>query len=216
MMKLPFRDRCEAGRWLGAELAARRVGENALVLALARGGVPVGAEVAEALHAPLDVIVVRKLGVPWAPELAMGAVARGTRVLDRSLIAELGVSDKDVEAVAVRETAEMERREKLYRHGHPEPNLEGRTVVLVDDGLATGSSMVAAARHARGAKAHRVIVAVPVGTAEACQRLKDEADECICLALPERFHAVGEWYKDFRQVTDGEVGEILKRSFSLA
>lgn len=211
--RLPFQNRMEAGRLLGAELAARDLGPDPIVLALARGGVAVGADVAEALHASLDVMVVRKLGVPWQPELAMGAIARGTRVLDRAMIAAAHISEKEVEAVAKRETEELERRERRYREG-PEPDLRGRTVILVDDGLATGSSMVAAARHARAMNAQRLIVAVPVGSTEACERLRREAGECVCLATPEPFRAVGEWYVDFEQVSDSEVHQILKHAHS--
>lgn len=216
MPKLRFRDRTEAGRRLGAELASRKLGKDVLVLALARGGVPVGVEVAAALDAPLDVMVVRKLGVPWQPELAMGAVARGTRVLDRALVAALDISNQDVEEVAARETQELERREKEYRRGRPEPSLTGRTVILVDDGLATGSTMLAAVRHARRAGAHHLIVAAPVASAEACERLQAEADECVSLAVEEPFHAVGEWYADFRQVSDAEVHDILERTQNCA
>jgi putative phosphoribosyl transferase len=217
MVRLPFherafQDRVQAGRLLGAELAGRDLAGNTVVLALPRGGVPVGAEVAETLKAPLDVIVVRKLGVPWQPELAMGAVAGGTPVLDHPLIRELRISDEDVEAVVVRETQEMERREKLYRGGRPAPALRDRTVVLVDDGLATGSTMVAAVRHVRGLHPHRLIVAVPVASPEACVRLRAEADECICLAAPEPFCAVGQWYAEFPQLSDEEVQQILTRS----
>lgn len=214
MIELPFRDRNEAGRLLGAELAARGLPANAIVLALPRGGLPVGAEVAEALRAPLEVVVVRKLGVPWQPELAMGAIAGGTRVLDHQLIQDLRISDEEVDATAARETREMERREVLYRSGLPAPDLRGRTVVLVDDGLATGSTMVAAARHVRSAHPQRLIIAAPVASSQACSRLKREADECICLAVPEPFCAVGEWYIDFQQVTDAEVQSILKQSQS--
>lgn len=218
-LKLPFQNRAEAGRLLGAELAARHlgaglgpaVGAQPIVLALARGGVAVAAEVAEALHAPLDVMVVRKLGVPWQPELAMGAIARGTRVLDHALIAAAHISDKEVEAIAKRENDELERRERRYRET-PEPELGGRTVILVDDGLATGSSMTAAVRHARAMNAHRLIVAVPVGSLEACERLRREAGECVCLATPEPFRAVGEWYADFEQVSDTQVHQILKQA----
>jgi putative phosphoribosyl transferase len=212
MVQLPFQDRVQAGRLLGAELARRKLAANTVVLALPRGGIPVGAEVAEALKAPLDVVVVRKLGVPWQPELAMGAIAGGTPLLDHPLIRELRVSDEEVEAVVARETRELIRREVLYRGGRPPPNLRGCTVVLVDDGLATGSTMMAAARHVRGLQPHRLIVAVPVASSEACSRLRQEADECICLAAPELFSAVGEWYTDFRQVSDAEVQQILNHS----
>jgi len=212
LVELPFQDRAEAGRLLGAELASQKLGANTVVMALPRGGLPVGFEVAEALKAPLDVVVVRKLGVPWQPELAMGAIAGGTRILDRRVIQECQISDEAVEAVIARETQEMERREKLYRRGLAALDLAGRTVVLVDDGLATGSTMVAAARHIRSAHPHKLIVAVPVGSSQACNRLRKEADECVCLALPEPFFAVGEWYTDFRQVTDAQVQAILRRS----
>jgi len=212
MVELPFQDRVQAGRLLGVELATLKLAADTIVLALPRGGVPVAAEVAEALKAPLDVVVVRKLGVPWQPELAMGAIAGSTRVLDRRLIQELGISEKEIEVVVARETQEKDRREKLYRGGLPAFHLRGRTVVLVDDGLATGSTMVAAARHVRGARPHRLIVAVPVASAEGCSRLREEADECICLAVPEPFCSVGEWYLDFGQTSDAEVQEILKWS----
>lgn len=212
MVNLPFANRSEAGRLLGAELVRRKFALNAILLALPRGGLPVGVEVADALSAPLDVIVVRKLGVPWQPELGMGAVAGGTRVLDHDLIRDLGNSDHEVEAVVAGETQEIVRRERLYWGGLPAPDLQGRAVVLVVDGLATGSTMVAAARHVRGVRAQRVIIAVPVGTLEACERLRKEADEGICLALPEPFNAIGEWYADFLQVTDAEVREMLNRS----
>jgi len=212
LVKLPFQDRAEAGRILGVELASRRLPSNTIVLALPRGGLPVAAQVAAALGARLDVLVVRKLGVPWQPELAMGAIAGGTRVLNYRLIRELEISDESVETVVARETQEMERRERLYRGGRPAPDLRARTVVLVDDGLATGSTMVAAARHVRSCQSEWLIVAVPVASSEACAMLKKEADECVCLVVPEPFFAVGEWYRDFRQVTDAEVQEILRHN----
>jgi len=212
MVYLPFQDRTEAGRLLGVELGRRKPLKNPIVLALPRGGVVVAAKVAEALSAPLDIVVVRKLGVPWQPELAMGAIAGGICVLDHRLIHALSLSDQDVEEIVAQETREMERRERAYRRGLAPPALEGRTVVLVDDGLATGSTMVAAARHVRNGRPQELIIAVPVASSEACSRLRAEADECICLAVPEPFVAVGEWYTDFRQVQDVEVQRILDRS----
>jgi putative phosphoribosyl transferase len=210
MVKLPFGDRGEAGRLLGAELAARKLGADTFVLALLRGGVPVGSKVAEALGSPLDVVVVRKIGVPRQPELAMGAIAGRTRILDQHLIRALRVSQEDVEAVVAAETREMERRETVYRGGRPAPNLHGRTVVLVDDGLATGSTMVAAVRHVRRSHPQKVIVAIPVASSQALDWLRAETDDCVCLAVPEPFTAVGEWYADFRQVTDPEVLDMLR------
>jgi putative phosphoribosyl transferase len=212
MVRLPFADRVEAGRLLGDELASRKLPLNTIVLALPRGGVPVGLAVANALHAPLDVVVVRKLGVPWQPELAMGAIAgRSGRVLDEQLIAELRLSREEVDAVTSRERMEVERREKLYRGGRPEPDLRRWTAVLVDDGLATGSTMVVAARYVRSLKPRKLIIAVPVASAQACQRVRTEADICVCLATPGRFVAVGEWYLDFHQVSDAEVQQLLEQ-----
>ncbi|HEY3744093.1 MAG TPA: phosphoribosyltransferase [Bryobacteraceae bacterium] len=212
-MRLPFDNRTDAGRRLGAVLAARkRPIVNPVVLALPRGGVPVGAEVAKALKCPLDVLVVRKLGVPSQPELAMGAIAGSTRVLDWSLIQALSISAEEIEEVAAREIREMERRQKLYRGDHPAADLSGRSIVLVDDGFATGSTMAAAARSVREASPRELIIAVPVGTAEACARLRVEAGRCVCLATPEPFDAVGCWYIDFKQVSDDEVRQLLKSS----
>jgi len=213
-VNLPYRDRTEAGRLLGAELAKRKHGAGAhpIVLALPRGGLPVAVEVAEALHAPLDLVVVRKLGVPWQPELAMGAMASGAQVLDHPLIRELRISREDVDAAVARETAEMERREKLYRGGRPAPDLRGCTVFIVDDGLATGSTMLAAVRCVRQLHPHKLIAAVPVGSVEACDLMRKETDECVCLAIPEPFCAVGEWYHDFQQVSDPEVQQIMQRA----
>jgi putative phosphoribosyl transferase len=213
MTQLPFSDRVEAGRLLAAELASRSLPANVVVLALPRGGVPVGLEVAKALHAPLDVVVVRKLGVPWQPELAMGAIAGGSaQVLNQELIADLHISPQEVHAIVAKERAEVERREKLYRAGRPAPDLRGRVVLLVDDGLATGSTMLVAARYVRALKPEKMIIAVPVGSAEGCERLKKEADDFLCLATPESFMAVGEWFRDFRQVSDAEVRQLLEES----
>jgi putative phosphoribosyl transferase len=212
VLQLPFRDRAEAGCLLASELSARELGEDAIVLALPRGGLPVAIEVARMLKAQLDIVIVRKLGVPWQPELAMGALAGTTRVLDRALIDQLRIADSDIEAFVAKETREMARRERLYRGNRPAPDLAGRTVILVDDGLATGSTMLAAVRHVRACDPGKVIVAVPVASAQACGRFRKEADECVCLATPEPFFAVGEWYTDFRQVSDSEVQEILSRA----
>lgn len=212
MVHLPFADRVEAGRLLARELSSRDIGSNAVILALARGGLPVGFAVADRLHLPLDVIVARKLGVPWQPELAMGAIAGGARVLDERMIRELRIAEDDIEDIARRERAEMARREQLYRGGKPALDLRGRTAILVDDGLATGSTMVAAVLHARAMNAAKVIVAVPVGSAQGCGRLAREANEVICLSIPQVFCAVGEWYRDFRQVSDTEVQHLLAES----
>jgi len=212
MIHLPFADRLEAGDLLGIELLRRMHARNAVVLALARGGVPVGFAAANRLGLQLDVIVARKLGVPWQPELAMGAIAGTARVLNEGMLAELEISADAVEKVIAREQAEMRRREELYRGGRPAPDLAGRTAILVDDGLATGSTMLAAVRHVRSLKSARTIVAVPVGSRDACNHLRTEADDVVCLAIPDFFYAVGEWYRDFRQVGDDEVRNLLTES----
>jgi len=212
MVHLPFEDRVEAGRLLAKEISARHgatLESGAVVVALARGGVPVGFEVSDRLHLPLDVIIVRKLGVPWQPELAMGAIAKGTRILDERAIRYLGVSASEVEETIKREEAEMNRREALYRRGEPPIDLRGRMVILVDDGLATGSTMRAAVRAVRARQPTVVVVAVPVGSKEACRRIRSEVDDVVCLATPERFLAVGEWYREFNQVSDAEVEKLL-------
>ena len=213
MLQLPFRDRTEAGRLLGAELASRNLPKDSIVLALPRGGVPVGFEVARALCAALDVVVVRKLGVPWQPELAMGAIASGgSRFLDEKLIRKMGISQGAVEAIAARETQEAERRERLYRGDRPALDLRNRTVILVDDGLATGSTMLAAVKCVKSLEPVSLIVAAPVGSKQACAHIRKWVDECVCLATPEPFVAVGEWYEDFRQTSDAEVRELLARA----
>lgn len=210
MVNLPFADRFEAGRLLAEELCRRPKPVRPIVLALPRGGVPAGLAVASALQAPLDVVVVRKLGVPWRPELAMGAITSGAfHILDNELIHELGICPDEIAAVVSKEKDEVERREKLYRAGRPMPHLRGHTVFLVDDGLATGSTMLAAARYVRSLGPRKLIGAVPVGSVEACHRLKKELDECLCLATPEPFQAVGEWYNDFSQVSDVDVQQLL-------
>jgi putative phosphoribosyl transferase len=214
MIKLPFADRTEAGRLLAVELSRRNADANAVVLAIPRGGVPVAFAIAHALHLPLDVVIARKLGVPWQPELAMGAIAGEARVMDRRAIAELGISEAAVERIVASEQSEMRRREDLYRVGGPAPDLHGRTAILVDDGLATGSTMLAAARYIHSMKPAHVVIAVPVGSAHACHRLRSEADAVVCLATPKSFTAVGEWYLDFREVSDDEVRYLLKENIS--
>jgi predicted phosphoribosyltransferase len=207
-----FRDRADAGRAL-ARLLGRFAGRaDVLVLALPRGGVPVAFEVAEALRAPLDVLVVRKLGVPGHEEYAMGALAAGVRVLDEALVRRLGLSAQAVEAVVDAQQRELERRERLYRGDAPAPGLAGRTVLVVDDGLATGATMRAAVRALRARAPARLVVAVPVGAADSCAALRGEADEVACAATPEPFHAVGIWYEDFGQTGDDEVRALLARA----
>lgn len=212
MLELPFRDRAEAGRLLGGELAGRNLPKDSIVLALPRGGVPVAFEVSRALGVPLDVMVVRKLGVPWQPELAMGAIASGgVRILDQELIRQEGISQEQVEAIAAREEQEAKRREQLYRESRPALELRNRTVILVDDGLATGSTMLAAVKCVKSLQPSAVIIAVPVASHHAYAHLRRAVAECVSLALPEPFGAVGEWYRDFRQTSDAEVRELLSR-----
>ncbi len=213
-VRLPFRDRDEAGGALGEELAQRGVGENAIVLGLARGGVIVAAAVAKRLQAKLDVLVIRKLGVPEKPELAMGAIAHGTQVLDRQIVDDFGVSREQIEREIANETRELQRRELAYRGGKGEPELQGRLVILVDDGMATGASMLVAVRHVRSCQAQQIIAAVPVASHEAVRTVSNAADECISLAIPNAFYAVGQWYEDFGQVEDEEVCEMLRMNQS--
>ena len=212
MSKTPrtFRDRREAGRVLAQDLARYRGRDDLLVLGLARGGVPVGWEVASFLHAPLDVCLVRKLGVPHWPELAMGAVATaGGVVLNDDLLRSLDISDDQVRDAVTRETAELHRRELAYRAGRGPLTLSGRTVILVDDGIATGASMIAAVRSVRQSGAAQIVVGVPVGPASVCRRLRDEADDVVCSTMPARFRTVGEVFEDFHQISDEEVRDLL-------
>lgn len=205
-----FTDREEAGRALAVALAAHLHAADTLVLALPRGGVPVALEVARALGLPLDVLCVRKLGVPWQEELAMGAVAPGgVTVLDRTIIAGAAIPDAAVTAAIARESRELARREAAYRAGRPALGCNGRTVLLVDDGLATGATMRAAARAVRRLGARRVVIAVPVAPPETCAAIGAEADACVCLRQPAHFAAVGEWYAHFPQVSDDEVVAAL-------
>ncbi|CAN5876036.1 phosphoribosyltransferase [soil metagenome] len=212
-MRPQFQDRVEAGQVLASELGAYVGQPNVLVLALPRGGVPVAFEVAQALHAPLDVFLVRKLGVPGHEELAMGAIASGgVRVLNRSVVDSLSIPDHVIAAVAVQEQRELERREHAYRGNRPDPEVRGRTVLLVDDGLATGATMRAAAAAIRAQEPRRLVVAVPVAARETCDEFRDEVDEVVCAITPEPFYAVGVWYRDFSQTTDEEVHELLERA----
>ncbi|WP_333893499.1 phosphoribosyltransferase [Mycolicibacterium gadium] len=207
-----FRDRREAGDVLGRELASYRDRSNVQVLGLARGGVPVGAQVARALHAPLDVFLVRKLGVPQWEELAMGALASGGGVVvNESLVRSLGISEDQMQAAIERETDELHRREHAYRGDRPPLALAGKTVILVDDGIATGASMLAAVRAVRAEAPAAVVVAVPVGPQSTCRELAAEADDVVCAMTPPGFEAVGQVYEDFRQVTDDEVRDLLAR-----
>jgi putative phosphoribosyl transferase len=208
----PFTDRHEAGKEVSSQLRDYRGRDDVVVLALPRGGVPVAFEVAEALDAPLDVFVVRKLGMPGHPEFAIGAIASGgVRVLNEDVVRWYNIPDRVIDAIAKRETAELERREREYRAGRPMTELRGRVVILVDDGLATGSTMRAAVQAVRALNPARVIVAAPVGAPETCDQFADIADEVICARTPEPFSAVGLWYRDFSQTTDEEVRELLQR-----
>jgi len=205
-----FRDRREAGRVLAEELAAYRDKDGLLVLGLARGGVPVGWEVAAALHAEFDVFLVRKLGVPHWSELAMGALASGGGVvMNDNVVSSLRISDDQVRAVIDRETVELDRRERAYRGGRPVADPHNKTVILVDDGIATGASMLAGVRALQASKPDSIVVAVPVGPQSVCQELTREADDVVCATMPADFEAVGQVFVDFHQVTDDEVRELL-------
>ena len=212
MVHLPFHDREEAGRILADHLVFHKLANEATVLALPRGGVPVGYAIASRLRLRLDVLIVRKLGVPWQPELAMGAIAGGVRVLDERMITELGISSEAIDRVAELEEAEIKRRETLYRRGKKPLELSERAVILVDDGLATGSTMSAAARCVARLRPARLIIAIPVGSRDACARLLKEADDVLCLATPEPFIAVGRWYQHFEQTSDAEVESLLAKN----
>ena len=208
-----FRDRTEAGRVLADRLAAYANYPDAMVLALPRGGVPVAFEVAEALNLPLDIFVVRKLGLPGHEEFAIGAIASGgARVLNQDLIRQLSLSDEIIEHIVAREQRELERREQTYRGQRPMLDVRDRIVIIVDDGLATGSSMRAAIAALRQKRPTKLIVAVPVGARVTCSELEALADEAICLETPENFNAVGLWYSDFSQITDEEVIDLLARN----
>jgi putative phosphoribosyl transferase len=209
-----FANRFEAGKILAARLETLARRANTIVLALPRGGVPVAFEIAERLDAPLDVLIVRKLGVPGQEEFAFGAIASGgVRVLNEEIIRALRLPESVIEKVTRREQAELERRERLYRGARPFPDLRGQTVVVVDDGLATGATMKAAIKALKNKESKEIIVAVPVGSSDTCRRLRSEADVwCVCAVTPEPFYGVGTWYEDFSQTTDAEVIELLSRA----
>jgi len=210
---LPFADRAEAGRMLATKLSVYSGREDVIVLGLPRGGVPVAAQVAHELHASLDVFVVRKLGTPWNPELAMGAVASGgVQVLDLSIVKELCVTEEAIQEVAAIELRELERRERLYRGNRAPLELAGKTVILVDDGIATGSSILAAVTAIRRRQAARVVVAIPVAPASGCNAIRMEADEVISVAEPELFLAVSQWYENFSQISDDDVRMLLEQA----
>ena len=208
-----FRNRSEAGRWLADSLKAYARRPDVIVLAPPRGGVPVGFELARALEVPLDVFLVRKLGLPGQEELAMGAIASGgVRVLNDDVVQALAVPSSVIDRVARAEEEELRRRESAYRGSRPEPDLGGRVVILVDDGLATGSTMRAAVRAVKQMQPARVVVAVPVAAASTRDDLAAEVDEIVCETPPEPFLAVGRWYEDFSQTTDEEVRDLLERA----
>jgi putative phosphoribosyl transferase len=211
-----YRDRIDAGKQLAARLSDYANRGDVMVLALPRGGVPVAYEVAKALHAPLDIFLVRKLGVPGQEELAMGAIATGgVRVINADVVDYLRIPARVVDAVVDAELRELERRERLYRGARAEPDVSGKTVILVDDGLATGSTMRAAVEALRQQNPARIVVAVPVSAPEICDEYRMGVDEIICAKTPELFMGVGKWYRDFSQTTDEEVGEILAQAEDL-
>jgi len=210
-----FRNREEAGRLLAQALAEYEGRPNLVVLGLPRGGVPVARIVADFLGVPMDVFLVRKLGVPWQPELGFGAIAETpgadppVRVIDQGLVEECALTPKVIQEIAAREQREIDRRSRLYRGSRSLVDIHGREVIIVDDGLATGSTMMAAVRALRHQRAKRMVVAVPVGPRDSCDAMRREADEVVCLSSPQPFEAVGAWYEDFTQVTDREVQDAL-------
>ncbi|HWQ55653.1 MAG TPA: phosphoribosyltransferase [Bryobacteraceae bacterium] len=212
-MSVPYRDRFDAGRKLAAELARFRNHPAAVVLGLPRGGVPVAFEVAQSLALPLDVFLVRKLGVPGHEELAMGAIASGgIRVLNQDVLRTMRIPPEVVDAVARREAQELERRDREYRDNRPAPRVNGQVCILVDDGLATGSSMRAAVAALRQQEPERIVVAVPVAPVEVVREFLRLADDVVAVDTPEPFYAVGAWYRDFTQTTDEEIRELLARA----
>jgi predicted phosphoribosyltransferase len=212
-MSLPFTDRSDAGRALARKLTAYRSNADIVVLALPRGGVPVAFEVAEFLDAPLDIFLVRKLGVPGHEELALGAIASGgVRVLNHDVLYMMGIEEQGIDAIAEREQQEIERQQQAYRAGKVAVEIEEKIVILIDDGLATGATMLAAARAIRKLRPKRLIVAVPEAAPATCDFFRQEVDEIVCAETPSPFQAVGLWYEDFSQTSDEEVRNLLARS----
>jgi predicted phosphoribosyltransferase len=208
-----FANRAEAGQLLAGKLLDYAGRDDVIVLGLPRGGVPVAFEVAQRLRVPLDIFIVRKLGVPGFEELAVGAIASGgVRVLNKDVARALPNAAEVIEAVTARETTELERREQSYRDGRPAPELGGKTVILVDDGLATGATMRAGVAALRQRDVAKIVVAAPVGAPETCRELQDEVDDIVCAMAPEYFQAVGQYYEDFSQTSDDEVSELLARA----
>jgi putative phosphoribosyl transferase len=208
-----FENRVEAGRQLAQKLKAYADRRDVIVLGIPRGGVAVAFEVAKALRVPLDIFLSRKLGVPWHEELAFGALSTGSvRILDRDLIAKLGLSDREIDHVAKTVEAELKRRERVYRGARPPLQLQGKTVLLIDDGIATGSSMSAAIQALRQMRPAKIVVAVSVAPLQTYNRLTSEVDQLVCIDTPESFYAIGQFYEDFSQVTDDEVTNLLRRS----
>jgi putative phosphoribosyl transferase len=212
-MERPFRDRTDAGQQLATQLHAYADHPDILVLALPRGGVPVAFEVAQALNASLDVFLVRKLGLPGQEELAMGAITTGgVMVLNSEVVDTLRIPDRIIDQIAAQEQRELERRERLYRGDRPPPDVRNKTIILVDDGLATGSSMRAATAALRQQGPDRIVMAVPLAAPETCDKFRDIVDEVVCVITPDPFYAIGLWYEDFSQTTDEEVCDLLARA----
>ena len=212
-MLTQFRDRKEAGKLLAEQLVTYANQQNVIVLALPRGGVPVGFEIAQALHVPLDVIVVRKLGVPGQEELAMGAIATGgIRILNKDVVQFLDISDEVIDEITTHEIQELERRERLYRGERPAYDISGRTVILVDDGIATGATMQAAVAAIKLRQPSRIIIAVPTAAPSTCDEFAVEVDELVCVIRPEPFIAVGYWYRQFSQTSDEDVRSLLEQA----
>lgn len=211
-----FKDRFDAGERLAEKLKEYSDKKNVLIFALPRGGVPVAYKIAEKLHLPLDVFLVRKLGTPFNEELAMGAISLGnTVVLNEEVIDSYDISQEDIERVENRELQELKRRNQLYRQGREYPSIANKTVILIDDGLATGATAIAAVQALKKQNPHQVILAVPVGSPDTCNKLAEFADEVVCLNTPVNFYAVGQAYLNFSQTTDREVLELLEKSKSL-